>query len=93
MVAENHLTWRVSVLELAKMKTDIAKAIWAEYREAVDTTFINRFEAQSYDGDFILPRSQHHAGIPVEFATRLVSLSDFGTKLLRHYSPFFCYCR
>tara|TARA_B100000886_G_scaffold145936_1_gene99212 strand:+ start:502 stop:762 length:261 start_codon:yes stop_codon:yes gene_type:complete len=57
MVAENHLTWRVSVLKLAKMKTDIARAIWAEYRETVDTTFIKWFEAQIYEGEFIPPRA------------------------------------
>ena len=54
-VAENHLTWRVSVLKLANMKTDIARAFWAEYRETVDTTFVNWFEAQIYDGEFTPP--------------------------------------
>ena len=55
MVAENHLTWRVSVLKLANMKTDIARAFWAEYRETVDTTFTKWFEAQIYDGEFTPP--------------------------------------
>ena len=55
LVEENHLIWRVSVLKLAKMETDIAIAMGAAYRETLDRTFINWFEAQIYDGEFIPP--------------------------------------